>query len=258
MTARFDDVCNDRAALRDWLAAVRRRGVAILTGGPVKSGALLDIAGLFGFVRETNYGKVFEVRTEPNPSNLAYTGLGLPPHTDNPYRDPAPTLQILYCLENSAQGGENRVVDGFRAANRLRDEDPDAFALLSRYSADFAYAHGGARLSARRPVIELAPGGQLVQVRVNNRSAAPVTGVPYDDMAAYMRSVRCFEAVTEDPAMAVPFKLNPGECFMVDNTRVLHGRAAYAASGGSRRLQGCYPDKDGLLSTLAALEEAGG
>ena len=35
------------------------------------------VAALFGFVRETNYGKWFEVRTEVNPANLAYTGLGL-------------------------------------------------------------------------------------------------------------------------------------------------------------------------------------
>ena len=73
---------------------------------PVESGALFKVAALFGYIRETNYGRHFEVRTEVNPSNLAYTGLGLQAHTDNPYRDPVPTLQILYCLENSARGGE--------------------------------------------------------------------------------------------------------------------------------------------------------
>jgi len=35
---------------------------------------------------------------------LAYTNLGIEPHTDNPYRDPVPTIQILYCLENSVRG----------------------------------------------------------------------------------------------------------------------------------------------------------
>ena len=85
---------------------------------------MFDIVALFGFVRETNYGRHFEVRTEVNPTNLAYTGLGLQAHTDNPYRDPVPTLQVLSCLENSAKGGENMVVDGFAAALRLRDEDP--------------------------------------------------------------------------------------------------------------------------------------
>ena len=68
--------------------------------------------------------------------------------------------------------------------------------------------------------------------------------------AAYRRLGR----IIDDPAMAVSFKLEPGESFIVDNTRVLHGRTGYAASGGSRWLQGCYADKDGLLSTLGVLE----
>ena len=39
---------------------------------------------------------------------------------------------------------------------------------------------------------------------------------------------------------------------IVDNRRVLHGRKAFTSAGG-RHLQGCYADRDGLLSTLAVL-----
>ena len=244
-------------ARRDWLKCISRYGFATLTGGPIESGALLKVADLFGFVRETNYGKWFEVRTEVNPSNLAYTGLGLQAHTDNPYRDPVPTLQILYCLENSAEGGESLVVDGFAAAERLREESPRGFDLLSRYSARFEYrGSGGVHLFARRPMIEVSADGELTAIRFNNRSTAPLTDIPYDDMADYYAAYRLFGDIIEDPAMAVTFKLEPGESFIVDNTRVLHGRTGYAATGGSRWLQGCYADKDGLLSTLSVLEAA--
>ena len=205
-------------------------------------------------MRETNYGKWFEVRTEVNPTNLAYTGLGLQAHTDNPYRDPVPTLQVLYCLENSAEGGDSIVVDGFRAAHRLRDEDPDGFALLCGHCARFEYAgSSGTCLRSRRPMIELAPDGELVAVRFNNRSAAAITDVPYALMAAYYAAYRRFAEIIDDPAMGVSFKLEPGESFIVDNTRVLHARKGYSGAG-ARWLQGCYADKDGLLSTLAALE----
>ena len=255
MTGDFGAVSTDRAALRDWLAHVRTYGFAKLVGCPVESGALLKVAALFGYVRETNYGKWFEVRTEVNPTNLAYTGLGLQAHTDNPYRDPQPTMQILYCLENSAEGGDSQVVDGFRAAHRLRDDDPNGFDLLTRYCARFDYqGSDGVHLSARRPMIELTPDGELVAIRFNNRSTAPITDVPFDDMAAYYAAYRRLGEIIDDPAMAVSFKLAPGECFIVDNTRVLHARTGYAATGGSRWLQGCYPDKDGLLSTLSVLE----
>ena len=250
----FAAIASRPAALRDWLALVRRFGFAALSGGPVETGALFEVAALFEHVRETNYGRSFDVRSEINPTNLAYTGLGLQAHTDNPYRDPVPTLQILYCLENSAEGGDSLVVDGFRAAQRLREEDAQSFDLLSRYCARFDYAGtADVHLAARRPMIELAPDGELIAVRFNNRSLAPVTDVPFDDMAAYYAAYRRFGEIIDDPAMAVAFKLTPGESFIVDNTRVLHARTAYSGSG-TRWLQGCYADKDGLLSTLRVLE----
>jgi len=253
-TGDFSQLSADRSALGRWLAGVRRYGFAKLDGGPVKPEALLQVAALFGYVRETNYGTYFEVRTEVNPTNLAYTGLGLQAHTDNPYRDPVPTLQILYCLENSAEGGENMVVDGFRAAERLRAENPHGFELLTRYCARFEYAgSSGVRLRSRRPMLELAPDGELICIRFNNRSTAAITDVPYDDMADYYAAYRRLGEIIDDPDMKVCFKLSPGESFIVDNTRVLHARKGYSGAG-SRWLQGCYADKDGLLSTLAAIE----
>jgi gamma-butyrobetaine dioxygenase len=243
-------------ARRDWLADVRRYGFAKVTGMGTKPGNLFDLVDLFGYVRETNYGRHFEVRTEVNPVNLAYTGLGLQAHTDNPYRDPVPTLQILSCLENSAAGGENMVVDGFAAARRLLAEDPSGFALLAGYPARFAYVGSdGVMLQSRRPVIELSPDGELMSLRFNARSAAPVRDVPFDRMTAWYAALKRLSDIIDDPDMEVVFKLAPGEAFIVDNTRVLHARKGYSGEG-NRWLQGCYADKDGLLSTLGALEAA--
>lgn len=254
-TGNYGALTTNQGALGDWLSAIRRYGFAKVTGGPVASGALCDVAALFGFVRETNYGRWFDVRAEVKPSNLAYTGLGLKAHTDNPYRDPVPTLQILYCLENSADGGDSLVVDGFRAATRLRTEAPDMFDLLSRYCARFEYRGAGeVCLKSRKPMIELAPDGELIGVRFNNRSTAPIVDVPYDHMRDYYAAYRRLADIIDEPGMAVRFKLAPGECFIVDNTRVLHARTGYS-SAGTRWLQGCYADKDGLLSTLATIED---
>ena len=75
-------------------------------------------------------------------------------------------------------------------------------------------------------------------------------------MEDYYAAYRRFAELIEDPAMEVTFKLKPGELFIVDNTRVLHARKGFSGTG-KRWLQGCYADKDGLLSTLAAIEEEG-
>ncbi|HEY7748061.1 MAG TPA: gamma-butyrobetaine dioxygenase [Aestuariivirgaceae bacterium] len=248
-------ISNDRAAFGDWLSAVRRYGFALLTGLPLHSGFLCTVAEKFGFVRETNYGRWFDVRAEVNPSNLAYTNLGLQAHTDNPYRDPVPTLQLLACLENSVDGGNSLVVDGFKVVERLAAESQAHFDVLSRYPARFEYSGSpGVRLFAKRPIIELGPDGELLAVRFNNRSLSATTDVPFADMPEYYAAYRRFAELIEDENMAVSFKLAPGELFIVDNTRVLHARKAFSGVG-KRWLQGCYADRDGLLSTLAVIEE---
>ena len=73
-------------------------------------------------------------------------------------------------------------------------------------------------------------------------------------MMGYHNAYCNFSYIINDPTMTVNFKLNPGECFIVDNTRVLHARTAYSGAG-TRWLQGCYVDKDGLLSTISTMLE---
>ncbi|MGI9521000.1 MAG: 2-trimethylaminoethylphosphonate dioxygenase [Hyphomicrobiaceae bacterium] len=254
VTAEFGQVSSDRRALKAWLVNVARYGFGKLSNGPVTDQALFQVVDLFGYVRETNYGRHFDVRTEVNPTNLAYTGLGLQAHTDNPYRDPVPTVQVLYCLESSASGGENMVVDGFCVARRLREQRAEWFDVLSSHCGRFEYAgETDVILRSRRPMIELTPDGELIAVRFNNRSAAAITDVPFDRMDTYYAAYRRMGEIIDDRSMEVTFRLEPGECFIVDNTRVLHARKAYSGTG-TRWLQGCYADKDGLLSKLAALQ----
>jgi gamma-butyrobetaine hydroxylase len=250
----LDTVTADARAKRDWLANVRRWGVARLSGMPAHQGAVIDVVRLFGYLRETNYGPTFQVRAEVSPTNLAYTNIGLQAHTDNPYRDPVPTLQLLACLENTVEGGESVVVDGFKAAQVLKAEAPDDFELLATYTARFEYAgQSGVRLNSRRPMIETAADGELRHIRFNSRSISPLTDIPYARMEAYYRAYRHLSEIIDRPGMRVGFRLAPGELFIVDNRRVLHARASFGSSG-NRLLEGCYADVDGLYSTLAALD----
>ena len=246
--ARYEDVAADGPALRDWLAAVDELGFAILTGGPTAPETVVRVAELFGYVRETNYGRLFDVRTVVNPNNLAYTGLGLGAHSDNPYRDPTPTLQLLHCLASSAAGGENTLVDAFRVAAGLTPEQLD---LLARQPIRFRFADEASELEAERPVISLDARRDLQAVHYNTRSAAPFRLDP-ELVEPYYAAYQAFGRMLESPAYRIQFKLEPGDLFIVDNLRVLHGRTGYSESG-ERHLQGCYADRDGLRSRLAVL-----
>ncbi len=232
--------------LASWLAAVDELGFAIVTGGPAEPGTVLRAAERFGFVRETNYGKLFDVKTVVDPTNLAYTSLGLGAHTDNPYRDPVPTLQLLHCIHSSAEGGESTLVDGFRVAQDLADED---FAVLATTPVRFRYADADTDLSSETTVLELDPRGEVRAVHFNTRSVR----LPMDAPVAFYEAYRRYGVMLEQPEYRVELKLGPGDLLVMDNERVLHGRTAYAATGGERWLQGCYADRDGLRSKLAVL-----
>jgi gamma-butyrobetaine dioxygenase len=244
----------DEAARLRALRAVQTVGFTLIRGTPVAHGTVLRVAHTFGHVRSTNYGDLFDVRVEADASNLAFTGRAISPHTDNPYRDPVPTMQLLHCLSNAVTGGESGLVDGFTAAATLRDERPDAFAVLIGTPVPFAWADGEASLRAERPLIDADGRGRIREVRFNNRSMQPLR-LPYDDLVAFYAAYRAFAEIVMRPELLVTFRLEPGDCLIFDNVRLLHARTAFSdTAGGSRHLQGCYADLDGLNSTVAALE----
>jgi gamma-butyrobetaine dioxygenase len=237
------------------LAAVRRLGFVLLRGVPTEPGAVLEVAASFGFVRETNYGRLFDVRVEPAPGNLAFTSAAIRPHTDNPYRDPVPTVQLLHCLRAAGEGGDTGLVDGFAAVAALRAADPESFGTLTRTPAPFGYIDKATELRASQPLIELSLRGRVRGVRFNNRSMRPLRG-SHAEITAFYAAYRRWAELLAEPARQLNLRLAPGDCLVFDNTRVLHARTAFSLSAGSpgRHLQGCYADLDGLASTLAVLE----
>ncbi len=76
-------------------------------------------------------------------------------------------------------------------------------------------------------MIELAPDGELIAIRFNNRSTAPSSISRSQTCRNITAPIERFaEEFIEDPRFDVTFKLSPGELFIVDNTRVLHARKA--------------------------------
>jgi gamma-butyrobetaine dioxygenase len=251
---RFEEVADGGEPLRRWLAAVDELGFAILTGGPTEPGTVTRVAELFGFVRETNYGRLFDVRSVVNPSNLAYTGLGLGAHTDNPYRDPTPTLQLLHCLASSAGGGDSTLVDAFRVAEELRARTPESFELLAGQPVRFRYRDEDTELEAEHAVISLDLHGDVQAVHFNTRSTAPLR-IAAELVEPYYDAYRAFGRLLASSEFQIRFTLEPGDLFIVDNLRVLHGRTGFS-DAGERHLQGCYADIDGLRSRLAVLSRS--
>ncbi|MFM7785317.1 MAG: TauD/TfdA family dioxygenase, partial [Gammaproteobacteria bacterium] len=119
------------AGLRHWIEAICSTGIVLLRGIPPEPGRLLDIARRIGPIRGSNFGEYYDVVSMPNPNASAYTAMGLELHTDLANWASPPDIQLLCCVKSSVQGGESVFCDGFNVAALLREQDPEAFRLLS-------------------------------------------------------------------------------------------------------------------------------
>jgi gamma-butyrobetaine dioxygenase len=240
------------ARLADWVTAFLRYGFIIFSGVPAEHHAVLKVALTFGFTRETNFGTVFDVRSVPNATDLAYTPVKLDPHTDNPYRSPVPGIQLLHCLANETTGGLSTLVDGYMVADALRARDPEAFRILSTTPVRFRYRDKVTELIASAPPIELDVSGRVKTIHFSPRlDFVPL--MPPDELTAYYRARRTFDHMLRTAEFEIRFLLESGDLVMFDNCRLLHGRTGFNPQEGLRHLQGCYIDIDGPRSLYRVL-----
>jgi [2-(trimethylamino)ethyl]phosphonate dioxygenase len=240
------------AARLGWLTRLLQDGLAFLSDVPATESAILEVMPLVGRVLETNYGLTFDVRSVPQPDNLAYSDLGLGLHTDNPYREPVPGFQALHALSPSSEGGESLFADGFALAEQLRATAPDAFALLTTSAAPFHYRSHDADLYAERPLIQLSTGGEVTAVHYNNRSIAPLN-VSAGDAPRFYDAYRRWARLLREPRFQLRTRLGSGTLVVFDNQRILHGRSAFSSARYPRHLRGCYLTRDSVYSETALL-----
>lgn len=255
-TFDYTSVMSADRVLLDWLLAARDVGLTMLTGMPATDEAIELMARRISFIRESNFGVTFEVRTkvEAVDSN-AYTSLPLPAHTDLPTRELQPGLQFLHCLINDATGGESTFVDGFAIAAALRADSPEDFRLLCEHPVEFWNKSPQSDYRSFAPVIGLDARGKVSEIRLANWLRAPFN-LPAAEMGAFYCAYRHFCALTRDSRFIVSHRLEAGQMWCFDNRRTMHARKAFDQASGKRFLRGCYMDRDELLSRILVLQRS--
>jgi len=244
-------VLEDDGLLEAWLRALAADGIARLRNVAAKPGMVARVAERVGPVRETNFGRIFDVRVKAGPGSNAYTALALSPHTDLPTREYQPGLQFLHCLRASP-GGRAIMVDGFKLAERIEACDRPAYRLLSEVLWPWSNRAPETDYRWQSPVISLDPDGSVREIRAVPFLRAPLA-VAFDRVEEAYRALRVFYRHANDPALQMRFDYLAGDLVVMDNRRVLHGREAYDPRAGARWLQGCYGEREELLSRLRIL-----
>jgi len=228
-------------------------GVLIVDKVPKEKDAVLQVAALFGHVRETNFGKFFEVFSRPNSNDLAYRSVPLGPHTDNPYRDPMPGIQLLHCLENNTTEGLSTLVDSLSVLEQLKRELPEGYKLLSEVPVRFRHFDSDVDLIERRTIIESDANGRVTGIAYSPRlDYLPL--LDNDDLVKFHRARKRLGQLLCSAEFEWRFRLEPGQLQMFHNTRVLHGRTGFDPNEGLRHLQGAYIDLDAPKGRYKALK----
>ena len=228
-------------------------GFVIFKNVPTKDNFLINFANSIGSVRRTNFGEFFNVKSKPNPNDLAYTSLPLAPHTDNPYRNPVPCIQMLHCIKNEVKGGFSTLVDGLTVTERLKKDYPNYYKILTETKVRFQFIDKDVVLEDWAEMIKLDEQGKLKQVRFSPR----LDFVPLMDkekLELYYSARKKISEFYNSDEYRIEFKLTSGDLLMMDNYRLLHGRTSYDANEGMRFLQGCYIDYDSTQGKLKHLK----
>ncbi|WP_043532159.1 TauD/TfdA family dioxygenase [Litchfieldella xinjiangensis] len=241
--------------LGEALSHVMSHGLVRLQYLPTEPGTLEAIAQRIGPLRSTNFGTLFNVKAKPDPDSNAYTSIALPPHVDLPTREYQPGLQLLHCLENSVEGGQAVMMDGFAIAEALREQYPTDFETLTRVKWCYANTARVTDYVWFDPMIKLDDQGRLLEVRIADFLRGPLMA-PFDDVEPAYAALVQLQRLLKEPRFAMRFTYRPGDLVIFDNRRLLHARDAFEGSSGHRWLQGCYLERDEVRSRLRMLRRA--
>jgi len=270
----YDEVLNTDEGLHRWTSVLLTAGLCVIEGAPTEENLVTKVASRITTPTETLYGSIFDVRTEINPINIAYTNAGLRPHQDLAYYESPPFIQFLHCMKFDAAvtGGKSTFLDTFVLVDLLRQRNPEAYNILCNIPATFQKDHVDRDMPAqffyRRPHIVTNGSNDVTQVFWSpafegplhmDSSIAQALGYASeaDAVEAYYEGYRAFSNILMDKdVMAeweLSFRAKEGEILSFNQRRMLHGREKFDGQG-ERHFQGCYVGEGDFLSRHRVLD----
>ena len=199
---------------------LQEQGLAILNG--VTSEALAtDVAETLGTIiphRDSESSGMTRIKFDGsragNAGQQGFSGQALFPHTDRSCLENPPHLILLVCARQSEEGGVTTVVDGPELMDALRCDFPD---LLEEMCSPGAACFDDGEYRYKGPLFENALDGSTCIRWRNDRLA--YFSAPLADKLKELYSVIL--------TMTRRFELQPGQAYIVNNRRWLHGRDAF-------------------------------
>jgi len=186
-------------------------------------------------------------------------------HTDQSV--PAHGIPALLLAVNYVSGtGDTQLVDGYAVAEAIRERNPEAFHLLSTYGnsqeRDFVRSRVDSvqegtqsmLISTKQPIIQLDKSGNIIRVQFNEVFRTPST-IPFDKFEAWYKAYLLWNEMLHGPEFEVEVPIVEGQMLILDNWRVLHGRAG-GKSSPNRMIMGGTVVREAFHSQAVRLMKA--
>ncbi|KAH8732997.1 hypothetical protein GQ44DRAFT_821239 [Phaeosphaeriaceae sp. PMI808] len=265
----YDSYMTQDETLFDALTHLNKYGLLFLENVPESEDSVPQLASRIGTLKDTFYGRTWDVRSKPKAENIAYTPQFLGLHMDLLYTSNPPHLQLLHSLRARTPGGESFFSDSFHAAHQLHRQSTSHFRTLCTFPVTYHYHHETHHYHFTRPVIDLFPYPKYSEPEPTNLALrrvnwSPPFQAPFEarigssnatSLRAFVAASHAYEKLLSSEENLFEYRLNEGECVIFDNRRVLHARKAFDATKGERWLKGAYVDDDVFFSKLRVLQE---
>lgn len=255
MFVEYDDWMTSDKAVDAGVMMLQTHGILFIRNAPHSEESVISMSSRIGNLKETLYGRTWDVRSKPEAENIAYTSTFLGLHQDMLYLKDPPRLQLLHCLENSCEGGESLFSDSSLAVCLLHFGFPESFYALSHRMLTYHYNKDGYNYRNQHRVISKKEPLHQRLVRWSPPFQAPFDDIVQDPKAPnkhgkWVQAARKFQRLMEKEEFLFEYKMKPGDCVIFDNLRIVHGRRAFDTSAGSRWLKGTYNADDVFRSRL--------
>ncbi|EZF30762.1 trimethyllysine dioxygenase [Trichophyton interdigitale H6] len=255
-SVEYEEVMSSDEGIRRWTSNIYRFGFSFVKGSPATPEATERLLERLAFIRPTHYvGGFWDFTSDLSMKDTAYTSQHLNAHTDTTYfTDPA-GLQLFHILSHTdGKGGETLLVDGFKAARTLLEEDPVAYQALSDIKIS-SHSSGNEDVCIQPATSfsvlnHISDSSELYQIRWNNDDRAPGKGNSLETIHRWYQAAKKWNEILKRPDMEIWLKLEPGTPLIFDNWRILHGRSAFT---GKRRMCGGYINHDDFISRYRLL-----
>ncbi|NEO81160.1 TauD/TfdA family dioxygenase [Moorena sp. SIO4G3] len=190
-----------------------------------------------------NYDPIMTIKYIPTSVSATDSNNFLRLHTDWSFMESSLLVTIQYCLENSVVGGESILVDGFRVCNDFCQDYPEYGKILSEFPVEFWHftePEFEYLFSQKKTIIKQNHKGEVTEICFSDKDCKIL--VNFNQTEQFYKAYATLSKYIHNPKYYYQYKMQPGDCFLMQNWRIIHGRQSFQPNSGYRELKTLYID----------------